>query len=191
MVDTNSSLRELPPGIAALVGVVVGFVLNLIGEVLRDVLRERSLRRRLASALLSEVSAIRDRYWEVFGEYISKWQLGQPLDKIGDVARNQNFFTVYDGNTDKLGMFKRDDVQIIVQAYTLAKAHLESLRQASDAFDKYSAQIVQLASAAHPGASQLSTQLSNLTLIMGRQLKDESERLLKVTDEAIRILAAY
>src|SRR2546428_815501 len=144
----DNLFRGLLPVIAALAGVTLGFLLNEW----RDSQRDRVLKRRVASALLAEISALRERYWQAFGEYVSKLGPEEPLTHLGAVVRTQSFFSVYDGNTDKLGMFPRDDAKVIVRACTLVKSHAESLRQVADTLDKCENQIVLLASASHQGA---------------------------------------
>ena len=88
-------------------------------------------------------------------------------------------------------MFKADDLRAVVRAYTLGKAHVESIRQVADAFGTYADQVVQLASASHPGAHQMSSKVPDLHKEVGAQLKKESEVTLKAAVEAIKILARY
>src|SRR5437588_1267608 len=102
---------------AALAGAVVGAVVGYFSAVVHDWRRDNSERKRVAIALYAELVSLTRRYMRVFGTSIQLWQPGQPLPVSGDpLVRNQEFFSVYEGNTDKLGLFKDEDVLTLVNA---------------------------------------------------------------------------
>lgn len=161
---------------AALIGVVVTFLLiEVLGRWLRDVAERKSL----AGALYSEMTALWERYEEVMGRHLRALKPDEPFRLItGKWVESQNFFAVFDGNTAKLGLFKPHESQQIVRAYTLAKAHVESV-------NLLGRQVQFLISI---GAMN---QLDNLFIEAGKQLKSEYERLAETFEKSIAILARY
>src|SRR2546428_8438763 len=113
---------------AALIGVIVTFLLI---EVVGGRLRTRGARKSLAGALYAEMTALWERYEEVMGQHLRALKPGEPFRLIPDRwIENQNFFAVFDGNTGNLGLFKPHEAQQIVRAYTLGKAHVETVNTA-------------------------------------------------------------
>src|SRR5437899_1947518 len=96
---------------AALTSAILGAILAFKLAIRRDTINEQkktdALRKHLAHALLAESLALRNRFEEVFGTPIREWKPNQPL-KLGGVVRVTNLFAAYDGNTDKLGLFKNE-----------------------------------------------------------------------------------
>src|SRR3989442_222843 len=74
---------------AALLGVIVGGIIGFFLDYLRDVLQTKKSTRRLAVALLSESVALRDRYNEVFANYIRRWPVGQPPPPRNEAQEQQ------------------------------------------------------------------------------------------------------
>ena len=168
---------------AALAGVVVGavggWVIGYLSVTLNDRRRAGTDRSRLASALYAEMIYLKERYNRVFGNRIQEWQPDQSLPITGaPLVQTQGFFTVYDGNTDKLGLFKPDEVSELVRAYALAKAHLETLNQSAQMMRTFARQLV-------------TTSRSSLLNEIGTTLKQESSELLQQADKAIEMLRNY
>jgi hypothetical protein len=85
-------------------------------------IEKRSKRKSLATALLAEILAIKTNYkkvelapWEIF-----KYNNIQSLE--------EEYMTVYHNSSDRISLFKLDDVKQIVTFYTHLKAHIDTLR---------------------------------------------------------------
>jgi hypothetical protein len=161
---------------AALVSVIVTFLLI---EVVGGWLRARAERKSLAGALHSEMTVLWDRYEEVMGQYLRALKPGEPFRLIPDKwIENQNFFAVFDGNTGRLGLFNPHESQQIVRAYTLGKAHVETVNMAG----RYAQYLIAM------GAT---SQLDAHFVEVGKRLKSEYERLAEAFGKSITILTRY
>ncbi|HEV2283774.1 MAG TPA: hypothetical protein VGX75_15425 [bacterium] len=88
--------------------------------------RTAALRKRFAAALLAELEVLRQRYRELIAAQLEKWKENERLE-LGEPIQVRNFFVVFDGNTDKLGLFESQDAEAVIRAYLIAQAHAESL----------------------------------------------------------------
>jgi len=191
---------------ATLAGVGLGFGLNWLRESVQHGRRVTESKRRVASALLAEAKALRERYLEVFGSRIKQWVPGQPIE-LGGYVRATNLFAVYDGNTTNLGLFKQKEAEVIVRAYTLAKAHTESIGETVANVRAYMedlrthqaiAESTTIDHLFEPGGrehqavtSALKKQLREYIDNAGSLLQRESERVLSAGAEAIKVLEGY
>lgn len=167
------------------IGVVLGFVLNtLLGERLRA----RVTRRRMAAALHAEAVANLARYMKAIGAHLRDLKPGEPVSVWGPAVEGQNFFAVYDGNTDKLGLFSPEDARAIVDAYTKAKGHIESLNQTGRAMQ---AGLTLISTRDWPANVQAHQALDKVRAQYGQALKEESLEVVSAGENAIRILARY
>jgi hypothetical protein len=169
--------------------VIVGFLLNWLRDYVMGARQTKTARKRLAVALLSESVTLRDRYNEVFGDYIRNLPVGQPLTKFGTI-QTQDFFAVYDGNAGNLGLFPSSALDIIVRAYTLAKAHAGTMNNAKEMFDRYQDQIGVLLGFGH-GADRAQQILRDFQVDAANMLRDESAKMFSAAGAAIKILEAY
>jgi hypothetical protein len=191
----NNSYLALVAPLGTLAGVIVGFLLNWWRDSLvrRNTLRQS--KQKLASALLAESLALRERYMKVFGEHIAKWTKGQPLE-IGGYLGVTNPFAVYDGNTAGLGQFDERDTVTIINAYTLAKSHAESITSVERKIQNYADEIRELRSTGYSMEEHKPAMLARSDLRayideIGPVLQKESAEVLAAGDEAIKALRKY
>jgi len=171
-------------------GIIIGFMLTSVWDSRREMQRSVAARRELARALLAEVEALLERYTEVVATPIQQWQQGQPLE-LGGYVRSANFFAVYDGNTGKLGSFVDQDAATIVRAYTLAKAHLQSINLVVETMREYHRQIVPYRVIQNPIGSGLEADLQAYLNVACPRLRTESQALVTATDAAKTALRRY
>lgn len=126
---SRHSFFDIPgiiPALATLTGIIIGFVLNWVRDVRSEHGRTAALRRRFAAALRAELAVLEYRYRHMIVARLEQWRENERLE-IGEPIQVANFFAVFDGNTDKLGLFESQDAEVVVRAYLIAKAHAESL----------------------------------------------------------------
>ncbi len=181
---TDRPFSQWIPVASALSGVIVGFLLGFV----RDWWEGRKQRRRLAVALSAEVRALLERYEQVFGAYIRELEEGKPLERLTGAFR-QEFFVVFDRNTDKLGLFGSEDLKRIVRAYVVAKGHLETLNFAV-ALIHDAARGVNLAVGASDHALAVN-RFKQIQVEATATLKMESEQVMSAAKEVLDILARY
>jgi hypothetical protein len=87
-----------------------------------DWMRARHERRLLATALSAELQPLIERYDDLMDD---RPQRDWTLPSAWPPWRASNLFAVYDGNTNRLGLFDHRSVAALVRAYTLAKQHHE------------------------------------------------------------------
>jgi hypothetical protein len=156
---SGRSFFDIPgmiPALATLTGIVIGFVLNWMRDVRSERGRTAVLRKRFAASLLAELAVLGDRYREMVIARLEKWKENERVE-LGEPIQIGNFFPVFDGNTDKLGLFESQDAKAVIRAYLIAKAHAESLN------------VIRLA-------------VHNLR---GRESTDAEHSLINITNEAV------
>jgi hypothetical protein len=82
--------------------------------------------RNLAVALKAEISALRDRHSSIVGPTLKQYRIEQPVPRW-QVA--EAYFTVFDSNAHRIGLFQPDDARRFVEVYVAAKGYLDSLRR--------------------------------------------------------------
>lgn len=172
------------PALATLTGIVIGFLLNWVRDARAEHGRTAALRRRFAEALLAEITILRDRYDEMVVARLEKWTENERLE-LGEPIQVANFFTVYDGNTDKLGLFESQDARAIIRAYLIAKAHAESLNVIRQTLHTLLGQLTTFEATAADSA------LVRITNEAIPRLRKESVALLEAYDEAGAALRKY
>ena len=168
------------PALATLTGIVIGFALNWLRDVRSERGRTAALRKRFAASLLAEVTVLQDRYREIIVARLEKWKENERLE-LGEPIQVTNFFPVFDGNTDKLGLFESVDAKTVIRAYLIAKAHAESLN------------VIRLALRNVPGHGTTTTDSSLIRITNEAipRLRKESAALLQAYDEASAALKKY
>lgn len=178
---------EIPgivPALATLTGIVIGFVLNWARDVRSEHGRTATLRTRLAAALLAEITVLEDRYREMIVARLEQWKENERLE-LGEPIQVGNFFPVFDGNTDKLGLFESQDAKAVIRAYLIAKVHAESLNVIRHAFRNLLGQLTTFEATAADSA------LIRMTNDAVPRLRQESVALLEAYDEARAGLRKY
>jgi len=189
--------------VAALGGAIVGALAVYVLHVkVEEPERTRQETRRLAAALLAEIEENKERYWKAFGEYLHTLQAGQPLERIAYIITTQDFFSVYDNNTDKLGLFSQPDIRTIVRAMTLWKGYVESINRAHRMISEFTTLMHESARASlmipgHPiaelkaAAQNAEKMRGEAQVAMATGLQQESRDLMAAVDEAIVALKKY
>lgn len=107
---------------ATLLGVGAGWGLSE----LTDWRRRRNLRKAFAAALISEIEAVRDRYMEAIGSQIDQVP---PDDYLkASAVIQENYFTVFESNADKIGHLEQNDATLVLSFYVCAKGQVDSLK---------------------------------------------------------------
>ena len=168
------------PALATLTGIVIGFALNWLRDVRAEHGRTAALRKRFAASLLAELAVLDDRYREMIVARLVKWKENERLE-LGEPIQVTNFFPVFDGNTDKLGLLESVHAKTVIRAYLIAKAHPESLN------------VIRLALRNVPGhgTTAADSSLIRITNEAIPRLRKESAALLRAYDEANAALKKY
>jgi hypothetical protein len=184
---TRLSFFDIPgivPALATLTGIVIGFVLNWVRDARAERGRTAALRTRFAAALLAELAVLGQRYREMVVARLEKWKENERLE-LGEPIQVGNFFPVFDGNTDKLGLFESQDAKAVIRAYLIAKAHAESLNVIRHALHNLRGQLTTFEATAADSA------LIRITNEAVPRLRTESAALLEAYDEANAALRKY
>ena len=172
------------PALATLTGIVIGFLLNWARDVRSEHGRTAALRKRFAAALLAEIAILRDRYCEMIVARLEKWKEDERLE-LGEPIQVGNFFSVYDGNTDRLGLFESQDAKAVIRAYLIAKVHAESLNVIRLSFRNLLGQLTTFE------ATSSDSPLIRITNEAVPRLRKESAALLEAYDAATAALRKY
>lgn len=172
------------PALATLSGIVIGFILNWVRDVRTEHGRTATLRTRFAAALLAELAILSHRYREMIVARLEKWKENERLE-LGEPIQVGNFFAVFDGNTDKLGLFESQDAKAVIRAYLIAKAHAESLNVIRHALRNLLGQLTTFE------ATSADSSLIRITNEAVPRLRKESAALLEAYDEAGAALRKY
>ncbi len=111
----------------AIGGIALGAA-GFLSVLATDWMRARHERRLLATALSAELQALIERYHDLMDD---RPQRDWTLPSAWPPWRASNLFAVYDGNTNRLGLFDHRSVAALVRAYTLAKKHHERANAAA------------------------------------------------------------
>ncbi len=177
-------------GYFALAGVVLAFALTALKDYYYEKRRIIASKRQIAAALLAESVALRDRFIEIYTRPLQDWKPGQPLE-VGGGARVTNLFAVYDGITDKLGLFEHEDSKAVVRAYTLAKAQVEVVIGVTEVRNFYLNQMSLDAATGSALEEHLRGQLQRYEDRLGPVLKKESTDAFHAWADAINVLEKY
>lgn len=179
--------------LAALAGAVVGAVVGyFINARVWGPQQRREETKRLAAALLAEAKTGLERYRAVFGDYIQSVEPGQPLTKLGARVGSQNFFAVFEANADKLGLFRPDDITLIVRAETLAKGIIEGVNQVSATLSGLDTLMHQYGLTRNVAAMEnIRRQWETAAVTAGDMLRVESRDFVKAAEAAIYALERY
>jgi len=184
---SRPSILDIPgiiPALATLTGIIVGFVLNWVRDARAERGRIAALRKRFAAALLAEIGVLSHRYREMVVTHLDKWRENERLE-LGEPIQVGNFFVVFDGNTDKLGLFESQDAEAVIRAYLIAKAHAESLNVIRITFRNLLGQLTAFE------ATSVDSPLIRTTNEAVPRLRKESAALLEAYDAASAALRKY
>lgn len=106
-------------------------------------------------------------------------------------ARGTTLFSVYDSNTDKLGLFRNEHARVIVRAYTLAKGHMESINAVQDESRSFTHRVPEYAATDNPIGKTLLAQLQRYQDRVGPMLQKESTDVLNAWSDAITLLIGF
>ncbi len=104
-----------------------GTIGGIIGSVVTALLKNIKQRESLAKSLIAELEGIKEQWIASSGGGLQPLQSGQspPLVYI-HVA--EDYFTVFNNNSDKIGLLKDLDAKKIIKLYIFAKGFVDSLR---------------------------------------------------------------
>ncbi|AJQ26938.1 hypothetical protein [Pelosinus fermentans] len=116
-------IRDIIAGYAAIASTVsIGWNIYL------ELIKKSNQRKALAGSLIAELLAIENMYKLV---ELKPWEYeaSPPLDIV---KIDSNYFAIFDGNTDKIGVFNKEDALIIVGSYIFCKAYVDTLKVLSE-----------------------------------------------------------
>ena len=111
--------------VSTVVGVIIGGVVATLGGFCEKWWERKLERASMASALASELRALKQRYEETIGLAIRKAK--NPTDLPSGLYPGQQYFAVFDSAGSSLGLLDADDASLVVETYILAKGHLDNL----------------------------------------------------------------
>lgn len=191
MNDNNQFVIAIIAAAATLFGVVLAFGLNIAWDLWTDRKKTNEARNQLASALLSEITVLQERFDAVFGKAIEEWKENEE-PRFGGVVRATNLFVVFDQNASKLGLFEKKDTHIVIRAYTLTKTFVESVNAVSEVRQQDTNQMVAYRASNNLDAlNAVGAILLSYTNRMVPLLKKEWQDVVYTTNDAKRVLEQY
>lgn len=110
----------------SLLEVVVGYLMGTATTVGMEAWRERRARKRLAHSLVAEINALWENYMRTFGQDLLDTPEGGFLNR--GMGMEEGYFSVFDNNVDKLGLFPPEVAKEVVGGYMEARAYMDILR---------------------------------------------------------------
>lgn len=115
----DSAYVWLGPALLGSVGTFIGFLLK---ETYSAFMRKNSL----AASLLAEINSICDRYYRsTKGQGVKAAFDGRQFYSL---YIQEDYFTVFNNNTDKVGSFKPQEAAEIISFYIMAKGFVDTVR---------------------------------------------------------------
>lgn len=142
--DTVASVIEyFQPALIALVGALVGGLCAIYGAYVthRNNLKEYSLKEKgeidnFLRAIHTEIATVWERYEKTYKPHVDSLKDGEYLNEEYPIT--QDYFTVYNNNTNLLGKLEDSDLRrSVVVVYTQAKALIDSLLCNNESLRKY------------------------------------------------------
>lgn len=118
-----------------LLEVIVGYLMGTATTVGMDAWRERRDRKRLANSLAAEINALWENYMRTFGQDLLDTPQGKFLTR--GMGMQENYFTVFDNNVGRLGLFPPEVAKEVVRGYMEAKAFVDILRGWDETLDDW------------------------------------------------------
>ena len=104
-----------------------GTIGGIIGSLITTLLKNIKQKESLAKSLIAELEGIKEHWIASSGGGLQPLQLGQtPPLVYSHVA--EDYFTVFNNNSDKIGLLKEDDAKKVIKVYIFAKGFVDSLR---------------------------------------------------------------
>ncbi|WP_196607175.1 hypothetical protein [Pectinatus frisingensis] len=107
-------------------GILSGIIISFINSLVRNCLEKK----RLASAITSEITALMKQYGKIGGSL--KRNNPDGTCTLFTTKIDDDFFTIYNKNADKLGYFSPLVIKKIVELYTNAKGFVCSIKTWND-----------------------------------------------------------
>lgn len=116
-----------------ILAVFIGAILAGLLQTITDIYNRRRESEAVLTAIASEVEAIcrlitHQRYLEATGEIAEAVQKGMWNGASYVIDIRENYFTVYEGMVEKLGLVEPDRVTKIVNFYSYCKSAIDSTR---------------------------------------------------------------
>lgn len=112
-------------GFIALGGVYWSSVLQRRHDEEKEKKRMEMERAHLAGALSAELGVLWDRYMAIVGSMLADAKTYK--DFLVEWPVSSGYFTVFDGNTFRLGILDKDDAALVIRTYVTGKGHLDAL----------------------------------------------------------------
>jgi hypothetical protein len=111
---------------SAVVSVIISIISNLVIWRIKSSQEKKEQKKRLASALAAEIEVLMKQYEKIGGPLLQQSSENKLIFFVTDI--DDDFFTIYNHNADKLGYFDAELVQQIVSLYTDAKGFVCSIK---------------------------------------------------------------
>ena len=84
--------------------------------------------RVLSIALIAEMEALSKRWQQANSERLVRVPENYPMSELPFWRIDENYFSVFENNCDKIGIFDDDDTKEIISVYITAKGFVDSIR---------------------------------------------------------------
>lgn len=103
-------------------------ILGVIGYILKLDIEKKRQCRVVATALLAEINSISERYFHATsgGITFNMTQINGESCTIMELEVTQNYFCVFENNTDRIGFMDTKDVADVVDFYVTAKGLIDT-----------------------------------------------------------------
>lgn len=188
-LDPNVLLAGVLSAVIAIVSVFIGAWVQRDRDRKKELADIKDQRTHLAKALHAELSALQVRYERTIGKSILE---AKAWTDLGSSIISHGYFTVFDQNAGKVGLFKDEDTRVIIQAYVSSKGHADNLRTWSQAREQMHRWLVDASLARNPDVSNtIDAQAKQSMDKYFQLLKKDRETLLAGFQEAKAVLEKY
>jgi len=112
----------------------LGFSSSIIGFLATNFIKDYQQQKRFATALSAELKVLMNQYNKIGGPLLQEQPDGTFIPFTTNI--DDDFFTIYNKNADKLGFFDNELISEIVSLYTDAKGFVCSIKTWSNSVDK-------------------------------------------------------
>lgn len=121
--------------IFGLLGVVLGWALSFLTQLWFEKKRKSSEKQKLLKLFLMDVTILNKRYQEVFGQYVESHDEKLVFERFTGIK--SDYFSIFDKNTDQLGILEDNVVKKLGDFYINAKGYTDTLRVYEEELKRY------------------------------------------------------
>jgi len=121
--------------IFGLLGVVLGWGLSFLTQLWFEKKRKISEKQKLLKIFLMDVTTLNKRYQDVFGQYVESHDEKLVFERYTGIK--SDYFSIFDKNTDNLGILEDNILKKLVDFYINGKGFTDTLRDYEEALKRY------------------------------------------------------